>query len=98
MSHQQVSGEVQAGTENHPPTQVEVQMGNGRINSREDVFKALDKIIDYYKIHEPSSPVPFLLNRAKQLISKDFMEILQELVPTGIAQAKTICGPDVKKK
>jgi len=93
-----VNDELEVGPDGSVPTQVEVQTVSNRITSREDVFKALDKVIDYYKLHEPSSPVPFLLNRAKQLISKDFMEILQELVPSGIAQAKTICGPDVKKK
>lgn len=69
----------------------------GHIGSREDVYRMLDKIIDFYKQNEPSSPIPLLLNRAKQLISKDFMEIVNDLVPAGAQQAKTLCGLDNKK-
>jgi len=68
-----------------------------QITSREDVFRVLDQVINYYTKYEPSSPVPLLLKRSKQLIYKDFMEILNDLVPTGVAQAKVICGPQTKE-
>jgi type VI secretion system protein ImpA len=66
----------------------------GRIASRDDVVRALDKICEYYQRNEPSSPVPVLLRRAKRLVSKDFMEILRDLVPDGVAQAENIRGAD----
>ena len=65
---------------------------NGEINSREDVIRVLDMACEYFSRHEPSSPVPLLLQRAKRLVSKDFMEILRDLVPTGVSQAEQIGG------
>ena len=64
----------------------------GDISSREDVIRALDKICDYYKRYEPSSPVPLFLNRAKRLASKSFLEILRDLTPDAVNQALAISG------
>ena len=64
----------------------------GDISSREDVIRALDKICDYYKRYEPSSPVPLFLNRAKRLASKSFLEILRDLTPDALNQALALGG------
>jgi type VI secretion system protein ImpA len=64
------------------------------INNRNDVIRALDLICDYYRLQEPSSPIPLLLRRAKLLVKKDFLEILQELAPDGLAQAQTLRGSE----
>ena len=64
----------------------------GDISSREDVIRALDKICDYYKRYEPSSPLPLFLNRAKRLASKSFLEILRDLTPDALNQALAIGG------
>jgi type VI secretion system protein ImpA len=64
----------------------------GEIASREDAIRMLDKICEYFNRHEPSSPVPFLLKRAKTLVTKDFMEILLDLAPGGAEQANLIFG------
>jgi type VI secretion system protein ImpA len=64
----------------------------GEITSREDVLRMLDRICDYFNRYEPSSPVPFLLKRARKLVSKDFMEILRDLAPGGTEQADLIFG------
>ena len=66
----------------------------GEVNSREDVIRVLDKACDYFSRQEPSSPVPLLLRRAKRLISKDFMDIIQDIAPDGINQIKTIAGEE----
>jgi len=55
----------------------------GVINNREDVVEILDRICHYYARHEPSSPVPLLLQRAKRLVSMGFHEIVQDLAPDG---------------
>ncbi|MBK1721534.1 type VI secretion system protein TssA [Thiocystis violacea] len=65
----------------------------GAINNRADVVRALDLLIDYYRRQEPSSPIPLLLVRAKRLVSKDFLEILEDLAPDGLSQAQVIRGP-----
>ncbi len=64
----------------------------GDIASREDVIRMLDKICDYFSRYEPSSPVPFLLKRAKNLVTKDFMELMLDLAPGGAEQANLIFG------
>src|SRR5688572_4417399 len=64
----------------------------GDIASRDDVIRALDKICDYYKRYEPSSPVPLFLNRAKRLASKSFLEILRDLTPDALNQALALGG------
>ena len=63
------------------------------IQRREDVIRMLDEICDYFRRHEPSSPVPILLQRAKNLVSKDFMEILRDLTPDAVSQAELFRGP-----
>ncbi len=64
----------------------------GEIDSREDVVRQLDRLCEYYRRHEPSSPVPMLLRRAKRLVSKDFMEIVRDLTPGGVAEAELLGG------
>ncbi len=67
---------------------------SGDIKSREDVVNALDKICDYYDRYEPSSPLPILLRRAKRLVSKNFVEIIQDLSPDGLKQVEQISGEE----
>lgn len=67
------------------------------ISSREDVVRMLDKLCDYYSRNEPSSPVPLLLQRARRLVTKDFMGIVQDLAPDAIAQIEAIRGTEGEK-
>ncbi|HCK80351.1 MAG TPA: type VI secretion system protein TssA [Candidatus Competibacteraceae bacterium] len=64
----------------------------GEIGNRDEAVRMLDRICDYFERHEPSSPVPFLLKRAKKLVTKDFMAILNDLAPGGAEQATLIFG------
>ena len=66
----------------------------GEIRSRDDAIRVLDRVCEYFRKNEPSSPVPLLLQRAKRLIAKDFMEILRDLTPQGVSEAETIGGLD----
>jgi type VI secretion system protein ImpA len=64
----------------------------GDVNTREDAIRMIDKICTYYERNEPSSPVPMLLQRAKRLISKDFLDIMRDLTPDAVAQAELLGG------
>jgi len=66
--------------------------GSGEIRSRGDVIRALEKICDYYTRAEPSSPLPFLLERAKRLVDMDFLQIIGELTPDVRAHLEAIVG------
>jgi type VI secretion system protein ImpA len=70
---------------------------SGDIASRDDVLRMLDKLVGYYHRHEPSSPIPILLERAKRLVPMNFFEIMQDLAPDGVAQLEVIRGPDGSK-
>lgn len=65
---------------------------SGDILSREDVVRALDKISAYYERHEPSSPVPLLVDRCKRLVSMSFLEIVGDLAPDAVKQANIAVG------
>ena len=59
----------------------------GRIGSREDVVRALDAIAEYYAQKEPASPVPFVLRRAREWVSLDFLSILEDIAPNSLDEA-----------
>lgn len=62
----------------------------GRIQSRSDVIKALDAIIDYYDREEPGSPIPVVLGRAKKWVDKDFLSILADIAPSSVDDARRV--------
>ena len=64
----------------------------GEITSREDAIKMMEKISGFFERTEPSSPVPLLMKRAKRLVSMSFMDVLADMAPDGVKQAKIIGG------
>lgn len=64
----------------------------GPISSQADVVRALDQVIEYFEKHEPSSPLPLLINRARRLVGADFVAIVDELAPSGSAEVKAAGG------
>lgn len=64
----------------------------GAPSSLQDVVRRLDEICLFYARTEPSSPVPLLLERAKRLVGKDFLSIIEDLVPGGLAEARAVRG------
>jgi type VI secretion system protein ImpA len=53
---------------------------SGQIASREEAFRVLVKIAEYFKKAEPTSPVPILLDYAVRLGKKPFTDLILELV------------------
>jgi type VI secretion system protein ImpA len=64
----------------------------GAIRSRIDAKRALDSIAAFFRQTEPSSPVPLFIDRAKNLIGKDFLEVLENVAPEGVASARHAGG------
>ena len=61
----------------------------GRVETREDVvIKALDAIADYYRRKEPTSPVPTVLQRAREWVNLDFLTILEDIAPGALDEAR----------
>lgn len=62
----------------------------GRVDSRDDVMKALDAIAEYYQRREPASPIPVALRRVRTWVSMDFMTILRDIAPGSVSEAGAV--------
>jgi len=62
------------------------------VTTRADAVRLLDLVLDYYRRYEPSSPLPLLLERAKRLADKNFIDILRDLAPDSVTQAQLVTG------
>lgn len=67
---------------------------SGEVRTTNDVLLALDRICQYYDRNEPSSPIPMLLKRARRLVSKSFVDIINDLSPSAMDQIKIISGSE----
>ena len=64
----------------------------GAIAGRDDITRVLDELCAYYAEHEPGSPIPLLLQRARRLVHKSFIELLHDLAPDGLGQFAQVSG------
>jgi type VI secretion system protein ImpA len=64
----------------------------GAIATRQDAVRALDAVAEYFRRNEPSSPVPLLVDRAKRLVSKNFLEVLEDVAPDSVSVARAFGG------
>jgi type VI secretion system protein ImpA len=87
-----ISGDDAEEGDTKDDSSANVKSRKAGINNREDVLRAISEICTYFERNEPSSPVPFMLQRAKKMVTMDFMEILKDMTPEGVNQAETICG------
>jgi type VI secretion system protein ImpA len=60
------------------------------VRDRDDVRRMLDLLVDYYARHEPSSPVPLLLTRARAWVELNFMDVLGDIAPVALTDAKML--------
>lgn len=64
------------------------QPSGGPVRSRSEVIRGIDQIIDYYRRSEPHSPVPLLLARAREWVNRDFLEVLEDIAPNAMNEAR----------
>lgn len=64
----------------------------GSIKTREDAVRALEAVAVFFRRNEPSSPIPLFLERAKRLVAKDFLAVLEDIAPDALQQAKSAGG------
>ncbi|MBS1816339.1 MAG: type VI secretion system protein TssA [Acidobacteria bacterium] len=69
-----------------------VGYSGGSIRSREEAIRALDAVADFFKRTEPSSPIPLFVDRAKRLVSMDFLELLADIAPEAVPSVKSAAG------
>lgn len=68
--------------------------GGGEIRDRQDVVATLDRLLAYYERAEPASPVPLFLRRARRLVDKSFVDVIDDLLPESAAQIRALGGGD----
>ena len=81
---------VDGGMANSGSTNVSAVGFGGAVNSRDDVLRALDAVANYYSRHEPGSPVPFALRRARDWVSLDFLSVLEDIAPNSLDEARRV--------
>ena len=79
----------------HPPAGGGIP---GSVNSRRDVERCLDMIIDFYERTEPSSPIPHLARRMRKMVPMNFLQLMEEIAPSGMKEFKNVAGVDDKSK
>lgn len=70
----------------------------GSVNSRRDVERCLDMIINFYERTEPSSPIPHLARRMRKMVPMNFLQLMEEIAPSGMKEFKNVAGVDDKTK
>lgn len=71
---------------------------DGAIRNRADVETSLDRIVAFYERTEPSSPIPHLARRMRRMVAMDFLELMEEIAPSGLKEFRNIAGVDDTKK
>jgi type VI secretion system protein ImpA len=56
--------------------------------TRPESVALLQKVLEYYRVAEPSSPVPLLVERAIDMSSRNFIELLGSVLPEGSLKMK----------
>jgi len=69
-----------------------------KINSRDEVVKCLDLVVAFYDRTEPSSPIPHLARRVRKMVHMDFVELMEDLAPSGLKEFRLLAGLSDGKK
>jgi type VI secretion system protein ImpA len=64
--------------------------GSYRVGSRAQALGLLESVQRYFRYAEPSSPVPMLCERARALADRDFMGVLEDVLPKSALKALNI--------
>ena len=60
--------------------------------TRAEAVLLLKKSAEYFKINEPNSPIPFLVDRAIRMSSMSFMDLINDVEPNALNKVKEILG------
>lgn len=64
----------------------------GHVHSREDAIATLERVCHWLETQEPSHPAPLFIRRAQRLLTKSFLEIIQDLTPDAEAEIRRLAG------
>lgn len=67
---------------------------SGAVNSRAEAVRAIEMICEYLERAEPTNPAPLFLRRARNLLERNFLELLKELAPDSLDGFANTVGVD----
>src|SRR5262249_62415773 len=70
------------GDNGPPPRRLEAK-------TRADAFRLLERVGAFYRGAEPSSPLPCLTDRARDLAGRDFVSLLKHVLPEDALRPST---------
>src|SRR5215467_2765372 len=70
---------------------------SGEISSREEAVHVLELVCAYLERHEPSNPAPLFIRRAQRLMTKNFVDIMRDLLPDSLSSIEKLAGELEKK-
>jgi type VI secretion system protein ImpA len=59
------------------------------VENRIQALSLLAQVANYFRVSEPSSPIPFLADRARELAQRDFLSLLRDVLPQGALRPPT---------
>jgi len=75
-----------------------IRIGVSReISSREEAVHVLELVCAYLERHEPSNPAPLFIRRAQRLMTKNFVDIMRDLLPDSLSSIEKLAGELEKK-
>ncbi len=80
------SEESEEGAVENPTPAPAAQAAPGEIRNREDAFRAIKKVADYFREAEPHSPLPYVLEQAIRWGRLPLPELLKEVIPDDSAR------------
>jgi type VI secretion system protein ImpA len=66
--------------------------GHGPIGSRDDAFRALLQVADFFRRTEPQSPIPYMLDQAVRWGKMPLAELLKEMLSESIPDSLRLVG------
>jgi type VI secretion system protein ImpA len=66
-----------------PDIDTETQSIVFSVESRGQALALLGQAANFFRVSEPSSPIPFLIDRARDLAQRDFLSLLHDVLPEG---------------
>jgi type VI secretion system protein ImpA len=74
------------------------QQAVGVLRTRKEVGAALDRMVEYFRVHEPSHPAPIFLSRVQRMLGADFEEVMAELYSEAVSLVAQLDRPEHSSK
>ncbi len=73
-------------------TAAKADLASVRASSRAEALLLLRKGAEYFRSEEPTSPVPYLIERALRVSEMNFMDLLADIAPDALPRGRDILG------